>query len=260
MKTNNIKIGSLEVGGDKFCFIAGPCSIESKEHLSNTLDHVIKNGANVLRGGIYKLRTENGSFQGLGDQAYQFVANLKNEKSIPFITEVTDPRQISDMMDVADIFQVGSRNMYNYALLKELGKVDKPVMLKRGFSATVHEWVNAAKYIEDGGNKRVILCERGIRGFDDVTRNILDLGTVAHLKQNYHYPVIVDPSHGTGVRDLVEPMALAAIAAGADGIIIETHPKPDEAMSDGFQSLDFDQLEKLSKKIKAILPMFGKSL
>lgn len=255
-----LKINNMEIGGNKFCLIAGPCSIESKEQLSQTASYVKDAGASVLRGGIYKMRTRPGSFQGLGTEAFNIVGEVKKETSMPFITEVTDPRQISDLAGIADIFQVGSRNMYNYSLLRELGNYDKPVLLKRGFSATVEEWTAAAEYVEEAGNAKVILCERGVRGFDKVTRNILDLGSVAYVKQNTHYPVIVDPSHATGRRDLVKPMALAAAAAGADGLIIETHPKPEEALSDGFQSLSPSEFEDLSLSLKKLLAGFDKTL
>lgn len=255
-----LNLESLNIGKNKFCLIAGPCSIESKEHLNTTANYVRAAGAHLLRGGIYKMRTQKDSFQGLGESAYQFVPEVKAETKMPFITEITDPRQISDLADIADVFQVGSRNMYNYSLLRELGNYEKPVLLKRGFSATLDEWTKAAEYVEEAGKAKVILCERGIRGFDQVTRNTLDLASVAYLKANTHYPVIVDPSHGTGRRDLILPMSLAAVAAGADGLIIETHPSPDEALSDGFQSLNQSEFETLTKELGALLKHFGKSL
>lgn len=243
---------NVSIGNGSLCIIAGPCSIESEEQFLKTAMHVKANGASILRGGVYKLRTSPDSFQGLGSNAYDIVNKVKKQLNMPFITEVTDPRQISDLSSIADVFQVGSRNMYNYDLLKELGRYDKPVLLKRGFSATVQEWTLAAKYVESAGNPNVILCERGIRGFDTVTRNILDLATVSWVKQNTDYPVIVDPSHGTGVRNLVAPMAMAAVASGADGLIVEVHPNPEQALSDGFQSLYFDDFEKLNNKLHAI--------
>ena len=255
-----VKLGNLLIGDSDFCLIAGPCSIESEEHLRQTASYVKAAGAAVLRGGIYKLRTSKDSFQGLGENGYELAARVKNELSMPFITEITDPRQIEALRSVSDIFQVGSRNMYNYELLKELAKVEQPVLLKRGFSATLDEWTKAAEYIESGDKKNVILCERGVRGFDNKTRNLLDLASVSYLKQHTHYPVWVDPSHGTGRRDLVIPMALAAVAAGADGLIIETHPQPEKALSDGFQSLDADEFRALSEKLQQLLPLFGRRL
>lgn len=255
-----LKVNDIEIGGNKFCLIAGPCSIESGEQLTETANYVKDNGASILRGGVYKMRTKPGSFQGLGSEAFAIVNQVKEQTGLPFITEITDPRQISDLAGIVDIFQVGSRNMYNYSLLKELGNYDKPVLLKRGFSATVEEWTAAAEYVEDAGNTKVILCERGIRGFDKVTRNILDLGSVAYVKEHTHYPVIVDPSHATGRRELVKPMALAAAAAGADGLIIETHPQPAKALSDGFQSLNKDEFADLTSSLKHLLASFDKTL
>lgn len=255
-----LNISDLEIGSNKFCLIAGPCSIESREQLETTAKYVKENGASVLRGGIYKMRTKPDSFQGLGADAYQLVKEVKKEQNLPFVTEITDPRQISDLAELADIFQVGSRNMYNYALLKELGNYDKPVLLKRGFSATVEEWTKAAEYVEAAGNAKVILCERGIRGFDNVTRNILDLASVSYIKKHTHYPVVVDPSHATGRADLIKPMALASVAAGADGLIIETHPEPEKALSDGFQSLNPAEFADLAGDLKRLLEFYDKSL
>ncbi len=251
---------SIEIGGRSFLVIAGPCSIESEAHLRETAQGVKNAGAAVLRGGIFKMRTNPTSFQGMGSSAFSFLKEIKSELKMPLVSEITDPRQISDMMDLVDMFQVGSRNMYNYALLKELGQVNKPVLLKRGFSATADEWINAAEYIYKGGNEGVVLCERGIRTFETTTRNTLDLNTVAYLKAHTSFPVIVDPSHGTGRPELIGPMSLAAAAVGADGIIIEVHPRPKEALSDGHQALTFAQFDDVIHGVRAVVAAVGKHL
>lgn len=259
-KCRTVRVGNIEIGGPSFSVIAGPCSIESEENFLTTGIGIKKAGACILRGGIFKMRTNPQSFQGLGADGLALANKIKKQVGLPIVCEITDPRQIGDMIDVVDVFQVGSRNMYNYSLLKELGQVKKPVMLKRGFSALVEEWVMAANYVTEGGNDQVILCERGIRSFDKVTRNTLDLGSVAYLKQNYEFPVVVDPSHGTGVRNLVTPMSLAAAAAGADGLLIEVHPNPEKALSDGFQTLDFMQFEDLLNRLSPILKAINRPL
>ncbi len=248
-----------QIGGSNFSVIAGPCSIESSEQFFSTAAHIQSHGAQFLRGGIYKMRTKKDSFQGLGAKAFDLVSQARQNFRMPFVAEVTDPRQIADMYPLVDMFQVGSRNMYNYELLKDLGKQDKPVLLKRGFSATVDEWLNAAEYITEN-NPNVILCERGVRGFDNKTRNMLDLASVAYIKKFTNYPVIVDPSHGTGVRELIKPMALAAAAAGADGIMLEVHPNPDQALSDAFQALSFEAYSDIMKDLNKILLAMDKKL
>lgn len=225
--------------------MAGPCSLESEAHFHDVASFVKSKGAQILRGGIFKMRTNPSSFQGMGENAYEAAKSVRAQTHMPFISEVTDPRQISDMMDVVDAFQVGSRNMYNYSLLKELGAQSKPVMIKRGFSATIKEWLLAADYVVKGGNENVILCERGIRTFETETRNTFDINAVAYIKQNTSFPVVADPSHGTGVASLVTPVALAAAAAGADAIMVEVHPRPQDALSDGFQALDYKAFERL---------------
>ena len=232
----------IEFGGVNIPVIAGPCAIESKEQLLQTGQGVRALGASMLRGGIYKMRTNPNSFQGIGEKAYSFINQVKSEIHMPLISEVIDPRQIADMMSSVDVFQIGSRNMYNYSLLKEVAKTGKPVMLKRGFSATIEEWLNAADYILQGGNPNVILCERGIRTFETKTRNTLDLNAVAYIKAHTSFTVIVDPSHGTGRPELIAPMAAAAIAAGADGIMVEVHIDPLHSKSDAFQALSLDGL------------------
>lgn len=249
-----VKVGNVTIGGPEFVVMAGPCSVESKEQFLETAQAVKSSGACLLRGGIWKLRTSNKSFQGLGTEAFDLVKNVCAQTNMSLVSEVTDPRQIESVLGVVDMFQVGSRNMHNYALLKELGQTRKPILLKRGFSALVDEWFKAAEYIIAGGNDQVVLCERGIRTFETVTRNTLDLNAVVYAKKNSPFPVVVDPSHAVGVRDLVSPLALAAAAAGADGIIVEVHPRPAEALSDGMQALtpaDFDKLMKTLSKVLA---------
>jgi len=255
-----VEVGQVTVGGANFVVIAGPCSVESEEHFLITGQAAKRSGANILRGGIFKLRTSPDSFQGLGKDGLAIAKRVRQELAMPIVCEITDPRQIGDFHDIVDMFQVGSRNMYNYSLLKELGQTKKPVMLKRGFSALIEEWILAAKYVTDGGNPNVILCERGIRSFEKVTRNTLDLAAVAYIKQNTSFPVIVDPSHATGVRNLILPMALASAAAGADGLLIEIHPDPDNALSDGFQALDFKQFDQLMDKLSLILDTLNRPL
>jgi 3-deoxy-7-phosphoheptulonate synthase len=251
---------SVEFGGPGVVVIAGPCSIESESHLLNTGREIAAHGAVLLRGGVFKMRTNAASFQGIGEPAFEFLPRAKSAIGLPLVCEVTDPRQIEMMLATVDMFQVGSRNMYNYELLKELGRTDKPVLLKRAFAATVDEWVNAADYVVRGGNDRVVLCERGIRTFETTTRNTLDLNAVAWLKAHTSFPVVVDPSHGTGRRELVIPMALAGIAAGADGIICEVHPVPDQALSDSAQAIDFKMFEELVRKSRAVAASLDRTL
>lgn len=251
---------SVEFGGPGVVVIAGPCSIESESHLLNTGREIAAHGAVLLRGGVFKMRTNAASFQGIGEPAFEFLPRAKSAIGLPLVCEVTDPRQIEMMLATVDMFQVGSRNMYNYELLKELGRTDRPVLLKRAFAATVDEWVNAADYVVRGGNDRVVLCERGIRTFETTTRNTLDLNAVAWLKAHTSFPVVVDPSHGTGRRELVIPMALAGIAAGADGIICEVHPVPDQALSDSAQAIDFKMFEELVRKSRAVAASLDRTL
>lgn len=246
-------------GGAKIPVIAGPCSIESREHFLETAQAVKKAGACFLRGGVFKMRTSAESFQGLGFPAFSFVNEVKNETGLPFVSEITDPRQISDFIDHVEMFQIGSRNMYNYELLKELGQLRKPVMLKRAFAATVDEWLKAADYVVKGGND-VILCERGIRTFEPTSRNTMDLNSVAYIKAHSSFPIIVDPSHGTGRPELIAPMALAGIAAGADGLIIEVHPRPKEALSDAFQAIDFAHFSGIVETAAKVAKAIGREL
>ncbi|MCR8744992.1 3-deoxy-7-phosphoheptulonate synthase [Romboutsia lituseburensis] len=229
--------------------MAGPCAIESYEQLLETAKFVKSQGANILRGGAYKPRTSPNSFQGLKEEGLEILKAVKKETGLPVITELMDARELDKLYEVADIIQIGSRNMQNFTLLTEVGKQDKPVMLKRGISASISEWIGAAEYIAVGGNQNIIMCERGIRTYNDYTRNTLDLAAVPIIQKETGLPVIVDPSHATGVRYLVKPMSIAALAAGADGIMVEVHPDPVNALSDGMQSLHFNEFEDLMKSI-----------
>ena len=252
--------GELEIGGPAFSVIAGPCSIESHSQFLDTAKAVKENGACLLRGGIWKMRTSAKTFQGLGETSFDFIQAVCKETKMGRVSEVTDARQIAEVYDVVDMFQVGSRNMHNYSLLKELGMQKKPVMLKRGFAALIDEWIKAAEYVTNGGNKNVILCERGIRTFETATRNTLDLNAVVYVKKNSSFPVIVDPSHAVGIRALVPDLAIAAAACGADGVIVETHPSPAEALSDGPQALTFDDFKNMMKKIEKVLTALDRPL
>ena len=261
-KPVTVRLGDSQIiiGGREVVVIAGPCSIESETHLRETAHAVKARGAALLRGGVFKMRTSPESFQGIGTPAFEFLGRVKTDSGMPLVSEVTDPRQIEMMLSTVDVYQVGSRNMYNYELLKELGRINRPVILKRAFAATIDEWIHAAEYIVRGGNDQVILCERGIRTFETATRNTLDLNAVAYIKAHTDFAIVVDPSHGTGRRELVAPMALAGIAAGADGIICEVHPRPDEALSDAFQALDYDAFEKLVDGVEKIALAVGRPL
>ncbi len=228
-----------------FALIAGPCAIESYDLFLEASLRIQKAGATALRGGIFKPRTNPKSFQGLGLEAISIVKAVKEKVGLPLVSEITDPRQLNQLHDVVDIFQVGARNMHNYELLKTLSGIRKPVVLKRGFCAYVDELLLASEYLMQGGNTNVILCERGIRTFEQRTRNTLDLASVVYLKQRTSLPVIVDPSHGTGVRSLIPSMAFAAAASGADGVMLEVHPQPERSLSDAEQALSLEQLEAL---------------
>jgi chorismate mutase/prephenate dehydratase len=247
-----IRVGDVLVGGDGFVVMAGPCSVESRDQIEATARFVRDHGAHVLRGGVFKPRTSPYSFQGLGWEGLDLLVAAGREAGLPVVTEVMAVDQVQRMAKEADILQVGARNMQNFDLLRELGKVDRPVLLKRGLSSTIEEWLAAAEYIVAQGNQQVILCERGIRTFESATRNTLDLSAVAVVRERSHLPVIVDPSHGTGQRSYVAPMAWAARAAGAHGLLIEVHPDPDRALSDSDQSLAFDQFAALMQRLPAI--------
>jgi 3-deoxy-7-phosphoheptulonate synthase len=252
--------GELEIGGPAFTVIAGPCSIESPAQFLETAKMVKENGGCLLRGGIWKMRTSSKTFQGLGESSFDFIKAVCRETRMGLVSEITDVRQIEEVYDVVDIFQVGSRNMHNYSLLKELGMQKKPVMLKRGFGALIDEWIKAAEYITNGGNQNVVLCERGIRTFETATRNTLDLNAVVFAKKNSPFPVIVDPSHAVGIRALVPDLALAAAACGADGLIVETHPRPAEALSDGPQALTFEDFKAMMIKMERVLGALDRPL
>ncbi len=248
-KDIEININDLIVKKDKL-IMAGPCAIESYEQLLETAKFVKSKGANILRAGAYKPRTSPESFQGLNDEGLKILKAVKEETGLPVITELMDIRELDKLSEVADIIQIGSRNMQNFSLLTEIGKQDKPVMLKRGLASTISEWIGAAEYIAIGGNQKIIMCERGIRTYNDYTRNTLDLAAVPIIQKETGLPIIVDPSHGCGIRYLVKPMSIAALAAGADGIMVEVHPDPINALSDGMQSLHFNEFEDLMNSIK----------
>ena len=247
-----VNIAGVEVGGSEIVIIAGPCAVESQEQLFDTARAVKKDGAQILRGGAFKPRSSPYSFQGLGEEGLKLLKAIRSETGMPVVTEVMDTRQVELVAEYADMLQVGSRNMQNYPLLREVGHSKRPILLKRGMMATIEEFLLAAEYILSHGNENVILCERGIRTFETSTRNTLDLSAVPMLKRLTHLPVIVDPSHGTGIRWMVPAMAKAAIAAGADGLIMEVHYKPDEALCDGYQSLDLDLFARLMSDLRKI--------
>lgn len=255
-----VQIGNIKIGGPRFTVIAGPCSIESESQFQTTAESVKNSGASVLRGGIWKMRTSQKAFQGLGEQSFEFIKRVKEQVGLPLISEITDIRQISQLDSIVDGYQVGARNMHNYSLLKELGLQPKPVLLKRSFSAFVDEWLKAADYITAGGNKQVILCERGIRTFETATRNTLDLNAVVYVKKHSELPVIVDPSHAVGISALVPQLCYAAAAAGADGIMVEVHPVPAEALSDGQQALTLSDFDKTMKQLEKVLFAFDRGL
>jgi len=247
-------------GGNVLAICAGPCSVESREQIEATAKEVARSGANVLRGGAFKPRTSPYAFQGLGIDGLQLLRDAATRNGLAVVTEVLDPRDVEMVAQYADMLQIGARNMQNFSLLREAGESHKPVLLKRGISATVEEWLMAAEYLLLAGNDQVVLCERGVRSFDSATRNVLDLAVVPLLRALTHLPIIVDPSHGTGVARLVPPMTLAAIAAGADGILIEVHPDPANAASDGPQSLTFDQFDALMSQMPTIARAAGRQL
>jgi 3-deoxy-7-phosphoheptulonate synthase len=245
--------GRVEIGGPGFVVMAGPCAVEDAEQTERTAAAVAAAGAQVLRGGVFKPRTSPYAFQGLGEPGLRLLAEAGRRQGLPLVSEVMDASQLPLMMEYADILQVGARNMQNFTLLRALGKVRKPVLLKRGLAATLEEWLLAAEYLLDGGNEQVLLCERGIRTFEPAMRNTLDLAAVAWVKQRSHLPVIVDPSHATGDPELVIPMSLAAAAAGADGLLVEVHPWPERALCDGRQALTPERFQELMRRLPAVL-------
>lgn len=247
-----VNVAGIEIGGREIIMIAGPCAVENREQLFDTARAVKKDGAKILRGGAFKPRSSPYSFQGLGEEGLMLLSSVRSETGLPVVTEVMDTRQVAMVCEYADMLQVGSRNMQNYPLLKEVGMTSKPILLKRGMMASIEEFLLAAEYILNQGNEQVILCERGIRTFETSTRNTLDLSAIPMLKKLSHLPVIVDPSHGTGLRWMVPSMAKAALAAGADGLIIEVHYKPDDALCDGYQSIDLNEFASLMTDLKKI--------
>jgi len=255
-----IRVGNETVGGKELCLIAGPCAVESEQQLDEIAKGVSDLGIKFMRGGAYKPRKSPYAFQGLKKDGLRLLKNVSDKYGVKIVTEVLDTSLIEEVYPYADILQVGSRNAKNYAFLKELGKIDKPILLKRGMSSTISEWLLAAEYILLGGNENVILCERGIRTFDTSVRNTMDIAAIALAKELSHLPVIADPSQGTGKRSLVTPLSLAAIAAGADGLMIEVHNDPEEALSDGFQSMYLDSMKDMVQVLKMQAELSGRSL
>jgi len=255
-----VDVGGVKIGEGYFNIMAGPCSVESQEQMLETAVAVKASGGTILRGGAFKPRTSPYSFQGLGVEGLKLLAEARKEHGLPIVTELMDVRDLDVVVEYADIIQIGARNAQNFLLLKEVGMVDKPILLKRGLGNTIEETLMAAEYIVKGGNTQIIICERGIRTFETYTRNTLDISAIPLIKQLSHLPVIIDPSHAAGKRSLVEPLTLAGIAAGADGAIVEVHPDPENAMCDGPQSLTFAHFEVLMSKVKAAAAAFGKEM
>jgi len=255
-----IPLGGTTIGGAEVFVIAGPCSVEGRDMLLNTARSVGAAGARALRGGAFKPRTSPYSFRGLGEEGLEMLAQVRGETGLPIVTEVMDTRQVDLVASYADVLQIGARNMQNYSLLTEVGRLRRPILLKRGMSATVEDLLLAAEYVMSQGNPNVVLCERGIRTFGTATRNTFDLAAIPVLKKETHLPVIADPSHAGGRRDLVAPLAYAAIAAGADGLIIEVHPEPESATSDGDQSLDFEEFAGLMAALRPFAAAAGRTL
>ena len=251
-KSSIIDVDGVKIGGGNFVVMAGPCAVESREQLLESAEIAKKGGAQFLRGGAYKPRTSPYSFQGLEEEGLKYLAEAREKTGLKIVTEVTEVEAVDTVAAYADLLQVGARNMQNFRLLKEVGRANKPVMLKRGLAATLNEWLNAAEYIMNEGNQNVILCERGIRTYETYTRNTLDLSAVAAVKHLSHLPIIVDPSHGTGKWRMVKPMAFAAVACGADGLIMEMHPNPAKALSDGPQSLTPENYLELMDGVKKL--------
>jgi 3-deoxy-7-phosphoheptulonate synthase len=255
-----LEIAGRKLGGEHFALIAGPCTVESREQTLDSARAVRDAGATMFRGGAYKPRTSPYAFQGLGQEGLRLLAEAKDQTGLPIVTECMDHRDLDDVLEVADVVQIGARNMQNYALLTEVGRSGRPVLIKRGLSSTIEELLHAAEYVLKEGNEAVILCERGIRTFETAYRFTLDLAAVAVLKERTHLPVIVDPSHAAGRRELVGPLSLAAAAVGADGIIVEVHPEPDEAICDGPQSLPTAGFGDYVERLRAVAALGGKVL
>jgi 3-deoxy-7-phosphoheptulonate synthase len=255
-----VTVGDVRIGGDEVIVMAGPCSAENEQQVHTTAAAVRRAGAKILRGGAFKPRSSPYSFQGLGEEGLRLLRDAANAENLALVSEVMDVSQIAVIDRYCDIFQVGARNMQNYTLLRELGHARKPVLLKRGISATIEEWLLSAEYVLSGGNNDVILCERGIRTFETATRNTFDISAIPVVKKLSHLPIVADPSHGAGRRDMVAPMARAAVAAGADGLIIEVHSDPDHALSDGAQSMFPAQFDRLMAELRIIAPAIGRSI
>lgn len=259
-KDTVIKVGRIKIGGNQIVVMSGPCAVENREQLMETALAVKNAGAHLLRGGAFKPRSSPYSFQGLGEEGLRLLAEARELTGLPVVTEVMEPQMVPMVAEYADVIQIGTRNMQNYSLLQAVGKINHPILLKRGMMSTIEELLMSAEYILSNGNENVMLCERGIRTFEPYTRNTLDISAVPVLKQLSHLPVIVDPSHATGKWDLVDPVSRASIAAGADGLIIEVHPRPDEALSDGAQSLKPEKFKNLMNALKPIAEAVGRSL
>src|SRR5712691_5711827 len=255
-----VRLPQTTIGPGTFTIIAGPCSVENESMITRTAEYLMSHGIRLMRAGAFKPRTSPYAFQGLGLKGLEILAKVRERTGIGIVTELMDTDNADAVEEVADIIQIGTRNMQNYSLLRRVSRARKPVLLKRGMAATLEEWLMAAEYVMAGGNYNVVLCERGVRTFSDHSRNTLDLSVIPPAKQLSHLPILVDPSHGTGKRDYVPPMALAALAAGADGLLIEIHPEPDHAMSDGAQTLDFAGLEKLLESLKRLAEPLGKKV
>lgn len=260
LKPSTIHVHNTVIGGDHLTVMAGPCAIESEDQLLTTARAIKASGATLLRGGAYKPRTSPYAFQGLEEEGLKFMALARNETGLATVCEVVSPSGVEVAAKYVDVLQIGARNMQNFYLLKEVGKTNLPVLLKRGLCSTIEEWLNAAEYIMSEGNTKVILCERGIRTYETATRNTLDLSAVPALRARTHLPIIVDPSHGTGVKAYIPPMAKAAVAAGANGLMIEVHPNPKTALSDGPQSLDLKEFDTLMTSLRPYAKLEGKTL
>jgi 3-deoxy-7-phosphoheptulonate synthase len=247
-----VHVRGVPIGGKRLCIMAGPCTIESREMLLATARHVKADGAHILRGGAFKPSTSPYSFHGLGEEGLKLLAEVREETGLPVITEVMDPRDVDLVAEYSDILQIGTRNMTNFNLLREVGERRVPVMLKRGWASTLEEWLQAAEYIASRGNYEIILCERGIRTFEPYTRNTFDINAIPAIKERSHLPIIADPAHGTGRRSLVAPVAYAAVAAGADGVMVEVHPSPEQALKDGAQSLTFPLFEAMMQALRSV--------
>ena len=259
-ETSVVKVGTVGIGARELVIIAGPCSVESREQLLEVARVARQLGASLLRGGVFKPRTSPYEFQGLGEQGLRLLAEAREETGLPVVTEVLEPEKVDLVANYADMIQIGARNVQNFALLRAVGKSGMPVLLKRGMMSTIDEWLQAAEYVLLEGNPNVVLCERGIRTFEKATRNTLDLAAVPVLRKRTHLPILVDPSHATGSRDLVSPMAKAAVAAGADGLMIEIHQSPEAALSDPLQQLDLGEFASLMKELEPVARAVGRGI